>query len=964
VKRSKTIACLVMVVLYSHQLFAQNPINRNLNIASGFVSNSVYDIYQGKNGIVWIATDAGLVCHKGSSYNLLVSANTSSKSVSNIMEASDGTIWCQNFAGQFYFVRGDSLNELTKLPRPGNYFVAAILAGQVLTYFTGKEVVQYNIGKKIYRTIALSSTYYRPFTTHSSDVFKLFEPEVDIEASIDANGKYASKKAPCNIEANAFFATVCANKNLYVNKTLPRIACYGAQSKVTSIEELLSDRLLNNVRNIGNDQIAIMTSSGFNILNSTLTPSENYFPDDNTSCILKDFEGNLWVGTLNNGLYIIPRMSSKVYLQGVNLTCIAKSQTQIITGSDKNELFFFDKFSLKALPSIKDKVSHTIKSIHVNPATQDIYFANFQINKIAAGTNNRSYVDVSVNSITNIDSMHLLLSESSCLSIYPITKNDKWLTWQGDTTRKIAQSRLVLNCSDLSRAYNSIIVQDTIYSATAKGLFLFHKNGSKEILYKNATINALQIYDIGDRIIFGTNANGVLQYKSGKVSPFIYNDTLNSKQQLYSLKVFDDKIFVLLYSGIDVFTLSGKFIERFVRSDGFFNYDLSDFVVEANNIIASTTTGLITFSLDTADLIRRVPKLLITNFYANQKERKLTNNIPLGSNEKFIEITVEDLDFIGDGSNKHYYSINDGDWIPFTGSKLTFNELPSGNYTVRFKAVSERGITSASTTTVNFNIATPFYKTWWFIATITLAILGLMLLAFRYRIKQIQARNKLEKDKLNLEKALHKSTLSSIKSQMNPHFLFNALNTIQSFIYLNDKKSAADYLVKFSELTRMILENSNREKIDLTEEFTALSLYLSLEKMRFEEEFEYKINTNNISHGRAKIPSMLVQPYVENAIKHGLMHKPGLKKLDLTFEVKDEKIIVTIEDNGIGIAASQEINKQRNRSHTSFATTANQKRLELLNEMNENNIAVQFISLTNAMNQASGTKVIITLPVA
>jgi LytS/YehU family sensor histidine kinase len=139
-------------------------------------------------------------------------------------------------------------------------------------------------------------------------------------------------------------------------------------------------------------------------------------------------------------------------------------------------------------------------------------------------------------------------------------------------------------------------------------------------------------------------------------------------------------------------------------------------------------------------------------------------------------------------------------------------------------------------------------------------------------------KSKLMEEKFELEKELNRSVLTSIKSQLNPHFFYNALNTIQSFVYMDDRKNASNYLGRFSKLTRTILEMSEKETISLKEEIEALTLYLELEKMRFEDSFSFEMNYQGVDAELENIPPMLIQPYVENAVKHGLLHKKGNKR--------------------------------------------------------------------------------------
>jgi LytS/YehU family sensor histidine kinase len=197
---------------------------------------------------------------------------------------------------------------------------------------------------------------------------------------------------------------------------------------------------------------------------------------------------------------------------------------------------------------------------------------------------------------------------------------------------------------------------------------------------------------------------------------------------------------------------------------------------------------------------------------------------------------------------------------------------------------------------------------------------------------------------------------------MNPHFIFNALNTIQSYIYLNDKESASNYLAQFSMLTRKILDMSNHETVTLTDEIETLQLYLSLEKMRFEDSLNYEIIiASSLKVKEIKIPSMLIQPYVENALKHGLLHKKTNRNLTITFENNDTFLIVKIDDNGVGRKRANELNSIKDIKFNSFSTEANQKRLTLLNKHTAE-IGVEIIDKIDKRGYSEGTLVILKIP--
>jgi sensor histidine kinase YesM len=219
-------------------------------------------------------------------------------------------------------------------------------------------------------------------------------------------------------------------------------------------------------------------------------------------------------------------------------------------------------------------------------------------------------------------------------------------------------------------------------------------------------------------------------------------------------------------------------------------------------------------------------------------------------------------------------------------------------------------------------------------------------------------------NQLKLEQT--QSELTALKSQMNPHFIFNALNSIQELYTIGDKKTANEQMANFASLTRKILDVSGKQKIDLADEIDILTKYLELESIRFENDFSYKINlTDNIDEDYLQLPPMLIQPFVENAIKHGLLHKKEAKQLNINFILNDDETILICEiiDNGIGRQASAAINANRSKSHVSFATSATQKRLDLLNKNKEVIVSVVYEDVKDEWQKIAGTKVIVRIPV-
>jgi len=250
--------------------------------------------------------------------------------------------------------------------------------------------------------------------------------------------------------------------------------------------------------------------------------------------------------------------------------------------------------------------------------------------------------------------------------------------------------------------------------------------------------------------------------------------------------------------------------------------------------------------------------------------------------------------------------------------------------------------------------------------TILLGSIGLLLILgfsglFISRLTRQKLMGKVKSEKLNKE--LQESTLKSFRSQMNPHFMFNALNSIQEYIILNRTELASSYLAKFAGLMRMYLDYSREELISFSKELETLKLYLELEKLRFEDTLELVVEVDgNIDQEGIMIPTFLLQPYVENAFKHGLLHRKKDRKLFIGFSLQDGNILqCTVRDNGVGFKNSKIINDRKNKEHKSFSSSAMKKRLDLINSRSDKNISVEIIDLPEA-GRGEGTEVLIKIP--
>ena len=305
------------------------------------------------------------------------------------------------------------------------------------------------------------------------------------------------------------------------------------------------------------------------------------------------------------------------------------------------------------------------------------------------------------------------------------------------------------------------------------------------------------------------------------------------------------------------------------------------------------------------------------------------------------------------------------EWTPLRSKNTAdFNNLPPNDYTFFLQAFNEDGVANETPFEMSFTILPPFWKTWWF--RLVSILLGVFLIGYfiRVRINQIRRKAAREKERLEMEKNLLSLEQKALQLQMNPHFIFNALNSIQSLISQKDEKTARYQLAKFSKLMRSILENSRSQLITLEDEIQTLQNYLAIEKSSRGNTFDFEVTTLlEMDTEELMIPPMMLQPFVENAIIHGVAHLKEKGKIDIHFLQKNKLLECSIEDNGIGRAAAKEIKSQIEHQHKSAALEVTQERLDILNKDLRGLKSLEIIDLKNESGNSAGTKVIVRLPV-
>ncbi len=336
--------------------------------------------------------------------------------------------------------------------------------------------------------------------------------------------------------------------------------------------------------------------------------------------------------------------------------------------------------------------------------------------------------------------------------------------------------------------------------------------------------------------------------------------------------------------------------------------------------------------------------------------------IQLNYSENFFSCEISVVDFEDSKNQKLLYKLNglDKEW-QYAGVRrfISYSNLKSGNYTLLIKTENSK----TASYNLDITIKPPFWQTWWFYSVILLIITTLIIGLYKFRVGLIKKEEAL---KTSFNKRMAEVEMKALKAQMNPHFIFNSLNSINKYILKNDSEKASNYLSKFAKLIRLILENSEQNTVTLESELQLIKLYIEIEMLRFKNKFTYTINTtNDVKIESIQIPPMLIQPYVENAIWHGLLHKETAGHLSIQIHQSSKKVLqIIIEDDGIGRLKATELKSKSALHKKSLGTKISDDRIHLANIQMGINAGVKIVDLYSENNESIGTRVLLELGIS
>ena len=908
----------------------------------------IYDMIQDHDHNYWLATDNGLIKYDGYTFKKIPSVNALSNSVFDLKLDYNNNLFCNNLSGQIFQIINDTSIVYFQIPD-------SLMYKNVHYAFNNSNelVIATNAIFKVnkHKSITLLSNSLTKNSSYS-DLITLKDSSILLHHL--ANNSLIKIKNDQLLEErindNSTFLflnfLILNNELQYLNRKTSEFLMKTGNSFSVNNQFSPSRNKDEGLRYYSDNQLLWVARQAGGIMAydkyyKPLFGNNTIFKNNIISTVFKDNEGNILLGTFGSGLIVIPNtnlIDEKISNKEVKYTRITSGpNNSLLLGTQNGNVFNLD--SNKVVSNIWDKQNKNIELLEYIPGIQTL---------LIDGNNTCLYhlpskIEKKLNwgaikNIIKISENNYLFSSSS--GVYDFNL----LNYQ-HKAEPIKNFNSRTNCI----GYNP--KTKTLYAGTTSGLKIGNTTKAEFYSPNDSPIICKDILYHKNKIYINSQKKGILIFKDDTLVESWNVKNGFPTNNLRHIKVHNDHLFISTDLGIIISNLKGEILSILNKSVGLYTNSIIDFEIKNDVLWVIHQKGVQSININSIPSYKLIPNVSLTKVLINDSLISTNNNSFSYLQNKFeFYVSSNSIKYKDEIQYQHQLVGIDNGWQinNYNKNKIEYKSLPPGDYSFELK-VTCRNIES-ETIKYHFTITPPLWKTWWFYIFAIVIIITISYLIFKREIKKQQK-------KLQLKNELNTSKLIAIQSQMNPHFIFNAINSIQDLILKGDIDNSYNYIIKFAKLVRQTLNFSDKEFIDIEAEIELLEIYLELEKLRFKDDFEYSINCNLDD---IKVPPMLVQPFVENAIKHGLLHKDGPKKLSITFD-KDEILNCTVIDNGIGRKKAQEIKARQQKNHQSFSVNATKSRFKIMKSHYQQDLGLLFEDLEEN-GTPSGTKVVINMP--
>lgn len=938
------VAFIVFLICFAN-CFAQQVKYTAFTVKEGLPSNYIYRCVEDDKGFLWIATDAGVARFDGKRFQVFTKHDgLPDNEILSIVKEKNGRIWANCFKQapayfdelQNRFINAKEDSSLGKIS--GTAIILAFpLPDGGMAFFNEKGSFilknnssgQYDFKKypniMVRENVDGSNLFYYDVTISRVPLIK------QAKISHVQNGKNIDSLLFGNIPRVGHTLHAIDGNDFYlaflVEGKCLKLSGFGIHPLRFKIDSV---RIPENfiTYTFTSSYVCFFGNSGKiyaydkKTLQQQFVLSGNYAPDH----LYNDRMGNLWVSTIDKGLLVyrkkqLNNVPIPENFTNTNFLSIArKPDGRLLAGNYYGEVIESGNKAFVVHPNPQSKTA-IVRQKKILVSQNKVFtfsemgiYVNYKKKMTAAGVG-LFYAKTAIN---YNDSIIIVGNVSGLLSINSRTVIGASIYVSGKRVTALAKA-----------------ADGMIYIGSTDGLYKYDYANKKSITVDRTDPllkeRIVAIATTPDGFVWlATSGNGVIVVKNDKVFLHILDkENLGSNSSRSIVAAGPGKIWVGTQEGINMIdyqlgsTLKYS-MQHMSANDGLTNNAVNEMLYEKDTVYAATADGITMIPSNTSITKFNIP-VELTGVRINQRDTILTAHYKLGYDQKNIQLQFTGIELNGHFKNLQYTLDKNEHWIDLQDNTLTVL-LNSGLHNVNVRAVDVNGNVSDKTLSIQFDIDTPFWKTitFWVILGVVIQVMTVCFIFWWYK----------KKKEAKLNKVLAGIQTASLEQQaftslMNPHFMFNALNSIQHYINLQDRKSANRYLSDFASLIRKNFEAAQLSFIPLEQELENIRIYLRLEQMRFTNRFSYHINiAEDLDIEQWMVPTMMLQPLLENAVLHGIMPSSITGELLIDLRYQDKDLLITITDNGIGIENSRAV-KEAN-GHKSHGMVLIKKRIAAL----------------------------------
>jgi ligand-binding sensor domain-containing protein len=956
---------IVLLVGLCHSLNAQEYSYTHYDIGDGLAGSTVYCITQDKDGFIWTGTETGVSRFDGTHFRTYtVSDGLPDIEILQMFGDSKDRVWmapfgnsvCYYYKGHIHNQNNDSLLRRIHIKENIEDFAEDEAGDIIILERTALYWVGANGGVREIDSIGGHPIVNALGVCRSASGQIQVETDGRIYAFPSGEPVYSFP-----IESNAVSGYIRMGPASIMWRT-------GA---VTNIHSFLTGKTITlpfeelhykhfGFWSVGDSLYYFNEITGSREFNTRTGKTRVYLPGRPVSKIFRDASGNTWFTTAGQGIYRLNsdefrtiKMKVPNYGQS-SVHCITKLDSVLLIGDNYSTLFTC------SLPGMVIRRQATIaggpaknRILYLQPLNRNTFFlgSDSYLDLCSLEAPSRTfYYPTGIKAAVRKNEREFLLASYWGVGVFnlPLRRITDTL-WRGRTT---------------ALYYNA----DTLYIGTLKGLYVNVPGNAprflgKEFPFLQKRISALAASADGTLWI-GSYDGGVVGWREGRIVAAIDRKTGLTSDICRTLLVQNNALWIGTDKGLNKVGLDriGLPVTRYTSNDGLGSDMINCLYADSSTIYVGTPAGLSYFDQTKVAVSEGCRLHLLSVLNAGKDRIEDTSQLTIPYRDKYVRFEYAGISYRSVGDIIYHYRMLglDTGWRATKESYLDYPILPSGKYVFQLQAFNKFGVASGLLS-MPLEVATPFWQAVWFQSLLLGGFLALVWLFVTFRITRIRRR---QEETQRLNQRLVELENTALQSQMNPHFIFNCLNSIQQYIFDHEAITANKYLTGFARLIRATLNNSSRTFIPLSDEIDYLSTYLSLEKLRFKDKMEYSIRADpSLDKEAIAIPPMLIQPFVENSMRHGLRHKAeGKGNILIRFEVSGHQLVVTVEDNGIGRKKAAGYKTREHIEYQSKGMSLTADRIRVMNTKYDGGIRVDVTDLEDDRGRATGTRVTLNFP--